>query len=94
MKECTNESEKILCEPCSPTKSDESNETLPPWTPTSNFKLLLKAISPDLKNRDIFDKDLMNGKSLSGDHGVSQDKKTKLEVYGRKEKSLGVLCQK
>ena len=89
------------------------------WTPTANLKLLLKAVSPDLHNRDVlhsqnsvhgvstsksclkvpevtlandyvmhFSADMMTTEKCAENAKVSVDKRT------RKDKSLGLICER
>ena len=79
-----------------------------PLTPTANLKVLFNAVSPELRNRDeqaketfIEDNSILTNQPDYQFETVievcsSQDIDSDLKKYGlsRKEKSLGLLCQK
>ena len=77
------------CSPKTPekTKSDEEQKQ---WTPTSNFKVLLKALSPEMKKERAMEDSLS---SMTPCDLFNEEVRTKVHV-GRKEKSLEVLCQR
>ncbi|CAH1798479.1 unnamed protein product [Owenia fusiformis] len=86
-----------------PTKPVNSTD---PWTPTANLKVLMSAASPEIRNREkqkeLFQdeaKDLTCQEDINID--VMEEEPTnefgggKIKVEGsRKDKSLGLLCQK
>ncbi|XP_004607901.2 transcription factor E2F8 [Sorex araneus] len=69
-----------------------------PWTPTANLKMLISAVSPEIRNRDqkrgLFDNSngLPETKDCLHEH-LSGDEYEKSQP-SRKEKSLGLLCHK
>ncbi|KAM8812598.1 transcription factor E2F8 isoform 2-T2 [Rhynchonycteris naso] len=80
-----------------PTKPKEISQG-EPWTPTANLKMLISAVSPEIRDRDqkrgLFDNrnGLPEPKDCSHDH-LSGDECEKSQP-SRKEKSLGLLCHK
>ncbi|XP_006892078.1 PREDICTED: transcription factor E2F8 [Elephantulus edwardii] len=80
-----------------PTKAKEISEG-EPWTPTANLKMLISAVSPEIRSRDqkrgLFDNrsGLPEVKDCLHEH-LSGDEFEKSQP-SRKEKSLGLLCHK
>ncbi|XP_045681397.1 transcription factor E2F8 [Phyllostomus hastatus] len=80
-----------------PTKPKETSQG-EPWTPTANLKMLISAVSPEIRNRDQKRglSDNRNGlpepKDCLHEH-LSGDEYEKSQP-SRKEKSLGLLCHK
>ncbi|XP_060033024.1 transcription factor E2F8 isoform X1 [Erinaceus europaeus] len=80
-----------------PTKPKESTQG-EPWTPTANLKMLISAVSPEIRSRDqkrgLFDNrnGLPETKDCLHEH-LSGDEYEKSQP-SRKEKSLGLLCHK
>lgn len=86
----------------------ENPETPAPLTPTANLKMLFSAVSPELRNREKQleeesegkDSDDFGGKfkplNLDAELAASQidDENGDWKPGSRKEKSLGLLCQK
>ncbi|XP_004700490.1 transcription factor E2F7 [Echinops telfairi] len=78
-------------------------QPIEPWTPTANLKMLISAASPDIRDREkkkelfrpIENKDAALTVSLQldvvGDSAVDEYEKQR---PSRKQKSLGLLCQK
>lgn len=73
-----------------------------PWTPTANLKMLISAASPDIRDREkkkglfrpIENKDAVFTDSLQLDVGDSAVDEFEKQRPSRKQKSLGLLCQK
>lgn len=73
-----------------------------PWTPTANLKMLISAASPDIRDREkkkglfrpIENKDNAFPDSLQLDVGDSAVDIFQKRRPSRKQKSLGLLCQK
>ncbi|XP_010637829.1 transcription factor E2F7 isoform X2 [Fukomys damarensis] len=88
--------------PITPVKLVDRQQT-EPWTPTANLKMLISAASPDIRDREkkkglfrpIENKDDVFTDSLQldivGDSAVDEFEKQR---PSRKQKSLGLLCQK
>ncbi|KAL2775995.1 transcription factor E2F7 [Daubentonia madagascariensis] len=88
--------------PITPVKLVDRQQT-EPWTPTANLKMLISAASPDIRDREkkkglfrpIENKDDAFTDSLQldvvGDSAVDEFEKQR---PSRKQKSLGLLCQK
>ncbi|XP_037006474.2 transcription factor E2F8 [Artibeus jamaicensis] len=80
-----------------PTKPQETSQG-EPWTPTANLKMLISAVSPEIRNRDqkrgLFDNrnGLPEPRDCLHEH-LSGDEYEKSQP-SRKEKSLGLLCHK
>ncbi|XP_012875032.1 PREDICTED: transcription factor E2F8 [Dipodomys ordii] len=80
-----------------PTKPKEASQG-EPWTPTANLKMLISAVSPEIRSRDqkrgLFDNrsGLPEAKDCLHDH-LSGDEYEKSQP-SRKDKSLGLLCHK
>ncbi|XP_015333185.1 transcription factor E2F8 [Marmota marmota marmota] len=80
-----------------PTKPKEVSQG-EPWTPTANLKMLISAVSPEIRDRDqrrgLFDNrnGLPEAKDCLHEH-LSGDEYEKSQP-SRKEKSLGLLCHK
>ncbi|XP_016057142.1 PREDICTED: transcription factor E2F8 isoform X1 [Miniopterus natalensis] len=80
-----------------PTKPKEISQG-EPWTPTANLKMLISAVSPEIRNRDqkrgLFDSrnGLPEPRDCLHEH-LSGDEYEKSQP-SRKEKSLGLLCHK
>ncbi|XP_008069130.1 transcription factor E2F8 [Carlito syrichta] len=80
-----------------PTKPTEGSQG-EPWTPTANLKMLISAVSPEIRSRDqkrgLFDNSngLPEAKDCLHEH-LSGDEYEKSQP-SRKEKSLGLLCHK
>ncbi|XP_002708987.1 transcription factor E2F8 isoform X1 [Oryctolagus cuniculus] len=80
-----------------PTKPKEVSQG-EPWTPTANLKMLISAVSPEIRSRDqkrgLFDNrsGLPEVKDCLHEH-LSGDEYEKSQP-SRKEKSLGLLCHK
>ncbi|KAM6158522.1 transcription factor E2F8 [Rhynchocyon petersi] len=80
-----------------PTKPTEISQG-EPWTPTANLKMLISAVSPEIRNRDqkrgLFETrhGLPEVKDCLHEH-LSGDEFEKSQP-SRKEKSLGLLCHK
>ncbi|XP_004676561.1 PREDICTED: transcription factor E2F7 [Condylura cristata] len=73
-----------------------------PWTPTANLKMLISAASPDIRDREkkkelfrpIENKDDAFTDTLQLDVGDSAVDEFEKQRPSRKQKSLGLLCQK
>nr|XP_020143560.1 transcription factor E2F7 isoform X5 [Microcebus murinus] len=88
--------------PITPVKPVDRQQT-EPWTPTANLKMLISAASPDIRDREkkkglfrrIENKDNAFTDSIQlvvvGDSAVDEFEKQR---PSRKQKSLGLLCQK
>ncbi|KAM4846045.1 transcription factor E2F8 isoform 2-T4 [Thomomys bottae] len=80
-----------------PTKPKEASQG-EPWTPTANLKMLISAVSPEIRSRDqkrgLFDNrsGLPEAKDCLHEH-LSGDEYEKSQP-SRKDKSLGLLCHK
>ncbi|XP_061923046.1 transcription factor E2F7 isoform X1 [Entelurus aequoreus] len=83
-----------------------ANAAAEPWTPTANLKMLISAASPDIRDREMKEKKVLfrpiENESQSADI-VSEDVEFEAAVEededaekkpSRKQKSLGLLCQK
>uniref|UniRef100_A0A3P8U2P9 Transcription factor E2F7 n=1 Tax=Amphiprion percula TaxID=161767 RepID=A0A3P8U2P9_AMPPE len=65
-----------------------------PWTPTANLKMLISAASPDIRDREmkkVLFRPIENDKDKPFDTVDGEDGEKK---PSRKQKSLGLLCQK
>ncbi|KAL1775086.1 transcription factor E2F7 [Sigmodon hispidus] len=89
--------------PITPVKLVDRQQLVEPWTPTANLKMLISAASPDIRDREkkkglfspIENKEDAVVSSLQLDvvgDGVSDDYEK--QRPSRKQKSLGLLCQK
>ncbi|NP_001101562.2 transcription factor E2F7 isoform X1 [Rattus norvegicus] len=89
--------------PITPVKLVDRQPQVEPWTPTANLKMLISAASPDIRDREK-KKELFRPIENKGDAFVNS---LQLDVVGdsavddyekrrpsRKQKSLGLLCQK
>ncbi|XP_021514681.1 transcription factor E2F7 [Meriones unguiculatus] len=89
--------------PITPVKLVDRQQQVEPWTPTANLKMLISAASPDIRDREK-KKELFRPIENKEDVFVNS---LQLEVVGnsavddyekqrpsRKQKSLGLLCQK
>uniref|UniRef100_A0A3Q2HG98 Transcription factor E2F7 n=1 Tax=Equus caballus TaxID=9796 RepID=A0A3Q2HG98_HORSE len=88
--------------PITPVKLVDRQQT-EPWTPTANLKMLISAASPDIRDREkkkgLFrpienKEDALTGSlqlDVVGDSAVDEFEKQR---PSRKQKSLGLLCQK
>lgn len=91
-----------------PSTPTDKSETPAPLTPTANLKMLFSAVSPELRNREKQleeesegrESDDLGGKfkplNLDAELAASQneDENGDWKPGSRKEKSLGLLCQK
>ncbi|XP_052609273.1 transcription factor E2F7 isoform X2 [Peromyscus californicus insignis] len=89
--------------PITPVKPVDRQQQVEPWTPTANLKMLISAASPDIRDREkkkglfrpIENKEdaFVNSLQLDvvGDGSVDDYEKQR---PSRKQKSLGLLCQK
>ncbi|EGV97325.1 transcription factor E2F7 [Cricetulus griseus] len=89
--------------PITPVKLVDRQPQVEPWTPTANLKMLISAASPDIRDREkkkelfrpIENKEdaFVNSLQLDvvGDSAVDDYEKQR---PSRKQKSLGLLCQK
>nr|BAC32193.1 unnamed protein product [Mus musculus] len=89
--------------PITPVKPVDRQPQVEPWTPTANLKMLISAASPDIRDREkkkelfrpIENKEdaFVNSLQLdvAGDGAVDEYEKQR---PSRKQKSLGLLCQK
>ncbi|XP_028614930.1 transcription factor E2F7 [Grammomys surdaster] len=89
--------------PITPVKPVDRQHQVEPWTPTANLKMLISAASPDIRDREkkkelfrpIENKEdvFVNSVQLDvvGDGAVDDYEKQR---PSRKQKSLGLLCQK
>ncbi|EDV26623.1 uncharacterized protein TRIADDRAFT_6275, partial [Trichoplax adhaerens] len=68
-----------------------------PLTPTANLKMLASAVSPVLRNREerkrLFT-ELQTSSSNCSESGDSTTEAKSTTCFNRKEKSLGLLCQR
>lgn len=93
--------------PVTPSRSGLNTDACP-WTPTANLKLLLKAVSPDIRFKDqqeavknsrktITERLLQRNERKAEESGLEQwensVEKTE-QMISRKDKSLGLLCQR
>lgn len=79
-------------------------QTLPePWTPTANLKMLISAASPDIRERErkkvLFalaenDADVKSADAAAEDAEAEEEEDDGEKKPSRKQKSLGLLCQK
>lgn len=79
-----------------------------PWTPTANLKLLLKAVSPDIRFKDqqeavknsrktLTERLLQRNERKAEESGLEQLENSvekNEQMISRKDKSLGLLCQR
>ncbi|XP_005330497.2 transcription factor E2F7 [Ictidomys tridecemlineatus] len=87
--------------PITPVKLVDKQQ-VEPWTPTANLKMLISAASPDIRDREkkkglfrpIENKDDAFSDSLQLDVGDSAVDEFEKQRPSRKQKSLGLLCQK
>ncbi|KAJ8315777.1 LOW QUALITY PROTEIN: hypothetical protein KUTeg_007927 [Tegillarca granosa] len=85
------------------TPPPENNEPTAPLTPTANLKMLFSAVSPEIRNRDKKndmqnetkdDEEDNSTESLEIDIDLPSSQEAEWKPGSRKEKSLGLLCQK
>ena len=110
--QCSNMASRL--NPVTPTKpQSEAQAELDPLTPTANMKLLMSAVSPEIRNREKEQKQAekkevdipaetnnnymiavpqKGTKRKAGQSVEEVDEDT--QATGRKEKSLGLLCQR
>ena len=98
--------------PVTPTKPKEESTDLDPLTPTANMKLLMSAVSPEIRSREKEQKETVKqetavetnnnyitavpsqkGTKRKASQSVEEDEDD-TQTSGRKEKSLGLLCQR
>lgn len=72
-----------------------------PWTPTANLKLLLKAVSPEIRFKDQQEAEknslLQRNERKTDESGLEQwenSAERNEQMISRKDKSLGLLCQR
>ncbi|ELK37580.1 Transcription factor E2F8 [Myotis davidii] len=80
-----------------PTKPKETSQG-EPWTPTANLKMLISAVSPEIRNRDQKRGLVSNRNGLPKPkdclHEHLSGEECEKSQPSRKEKSLGLLCHK
>ncbi|XP_006164911.1 transcription factor E2F8 isoform X2 [Tupaia chinensis] len=80
-----------------PTKPKEVSQG-EPWTPTANLKMLISAVSPEIRSRDqkrgLFDNRSELPEAKDGLHEHLFGDEYEKSQPSRKEKSLGLLCHK
>jgi len=96
--------------PVTPSPESEDHDQQAPLTPTANLKMLFSAMSPELRNREKKKELFTDEDTKSEEHSKDELKLEPLEINtdteisssqeadwkpgSRKEKSLGLLCQK
>ncbi|MBN3326065.1 E2F8 factor, partial [Atractosteus spatula] len=77
-----------------PTKGKDT-PACEPWTPTANLKILISAVSPEIRNREkeLCIDDTEGAGAIDSSQEHFGDDSDKLQT-SRKEKSLGLLCHK
>ncbi|XP_028397405.1 transcription factor E2F7-like [Dendronephthya gigantea] len=71
--------------------SIESTPCNNPLTPTANLKMLMSVVSPAIRDRDEKKRDLFVGNDDNVSNEIIIEKPN---AYSRKDKSLGLLCQR
>nr|XP_015193945.1 PREDICTED: transcription factor E2F8 isoform X2 [Lepisosteus oculatus] len=88
------ESQQDMGSLTTPTKGKDT-PACEPWTPTANLKILISAVSPEIRNREkeLCIDDTEGAGAIDSSQEHFGDDSDKLQT-SRKEKSLGLLCHK